>query len=175
MCLAQEAGGGLTSEQVEILSYLSLVNLDDGHGKQLKTLRISGVNVQIANGENATGLSHGLGNLIVGYQELRGEGDERSGSHNIIVGQEHNYTSFGGLLAGHHNTTSSPWASVSGGGGNTASGLFASVSGGVANSATGQYSAVSGGIGNTATGTFSSVSGGNVNISSGEAASVSGG
>src|SRR4030095_8998944 len=35
ICLAQEAGGGLTPDQVEILSHMSIVYLDDGHGKKL--------------------------------------------------------------------------------------------------------------------------------------------
>ena len=40
----------VTQEQQEILNHMSLVYLDDGLGGTVKTLRISGINVQIVNG-----------------------------------------------------------------------------------------------------------------------------
>ena len=60
-------------------------------------LRLSGANLCIVNGLGATDSMNGLGNLIVGYQELRnasvindpgpgGGPDVRTGSHNIVVG-----------------------------------------------------------------------------------------
>ncbi len=48
----------------------------------------------------------------------------------MVIGPNHRFLSFGGLVAGLHNTISGPEASVSGGSFNTASGLAASVSGG---------------------------------------------
>src|SRR5437773_848495 len=75
---------------------------------------------------------NGLGNLIVGYNASRvppGYGtDVRTGSHNLILGDANNYSSFGGLVAGQLNTITAPYASVSGGNVNTASNFFASVS-----------------------------------------------
>jgi hypothetical protein len=75
---------------------------------------------------------NGLGNLIVGYNEPRPEGEEniRTGSHNVVVGQLHNFSRFGGLVVGSDNTISGDFAVVSGGGANIASGPSASVSGG---------------------------------------------
>jgi hypothetical protein len=120
----------------------------------------------------------GLGNLIIGYNEPRvriNDPNDRYGSHNLIIGSRQNYTSYGGLVAGEHNTISGANASVSGGQGNTASEAAASVSGGVGNIASGGGASVSGGESNKASGLFASVSGGENNIASGRAASVSGG
>jgi hypothetical protein len=165
---------------------------------------LSGVNVYVQNGSGTTsGAVNGLGNLIVGYNELRGTGNDRTGSHNLVVGTKHNYSSFGGLAVGENNTLSSSYASVTGGSFNTASGTGASVSGGRQNIASGDYSTVAGGGGvnaavgneayshysailggesndtgngaNRALGQNSTVSGGKTNRASGTDASVSGG
>ena len=99
-------------------------------------ITISGANLHINSATGSTdGSVNGLGNLIVGYNEERGSGDDRSGSHNIVVGTRHNYSSFGGLVVGYSNTISGYYASVSGGQGNTASGITANVSGGYNNTA----------------------------------------
>ena len=44
----------LTSEQQDILSHMSVEWLDDGRGGQVKTIRFTGVNVQVVNGLGAT-------------------------------------------------------------------------------------------------------------------------
>ena len=88
-------------------------------------ISITGANLWIKSGSGATdggGTVNGLGNLIVGYNEARGAGDDRTGSHNLIIGSQNNYASFGGLVAGYLNTVSGTYSSVSGGNGNTASG-----------------------------------------------------
>ena len=140
-------------------------------------ITISGANLHIVNGTGMTdGDVNGLGNLIVGYNEVRDAGDnDRSGSHNIIVGRENNFSSHGGFVAGAKNTVSGAYATVSGGWQNTANGDYASVSGGRTNSASGEYASVSGGFRNPASGQYASVSGGIHNKASGIAASVSGG
>ena len=150
------------------------------------TVRFEGVNVQIVNGTGTTdGETFGTGNLIIGYNELRGnsecpdgyECDRRGGSHMLVIGSQNNYTSdsYGGMVVGSWNETSALFAVVSGGGDNTASGQNSTVSGGVANTASGEVSTVSGGGWNTASGDGASVSGGIQNTASGEIASVSGG
>ena len=112
---------------------------------------IAGANLHIVNGTGTTtGTVNGLGNLIVGYNEVRGSGDDRTGSHNLVVGKEHNYSSFGGLVAGYYNTISGRYASVSGGSVNVAGGSSSSVSGGSGNEASGTDSSVSGGYYNQA-------------------------
>jgi hypothetical protein len=150
---------------------------------------ITGANLHIVNGLGQTGCGseeepipdcpNGLGNLIVEYNEPRNDPnspDVRTGSHNVVVGQEHNFSRFGGIVVGRFNTISGDFASVSGGGGNTASGESAAVSGGGVNTASGLQSAISGGTGNAASGDAASVSGGRRNTASGDGrASVSGG
>ena len=139
----------------------------------------SGVNVHIrsGSGETADALSPlGLGNLIIGYnEENQFYTTPRTGSHNLVVGSEHGYPSYGGLVAGFRNDITGPASSVSGGTANTASGDFSSISGGATNTANGEISAVSGGQSNTASGIRSSVSGGRANTAGGDFSSVSGG
>jgi hypothetical protein len=83
---------------------------------------------------------------------------QRGSSHNLIVGPEHTYSSYGGLVAGWYNAVTAAFTSVSGGEQNTASGgsgnlvngNYATVSGGGANTAFGEEASVSGGQNNTA-------------------------
>lgn len=154
------------------------------------TVRFEGVNVQIVNGLNATDSVNGTGNLLVGYDEMRTTGtsvcslgtttggtpitdatacataggtfaiNHKSGSHNLVVGPQHNYSRAGGVVFGNTNTVNGNFASVSGGNGNTASGNFASVSGGGSNTASNINASVSGGVRNVASGANASVSGG---------------
>ena len=139
---------------------------------------ITNANLYIQSGSGKTdGETNGKGNLIIGYNELRGESYDnvRTGSHNLIVGRWHNHSSYGGVVLGEWNTISGYVATVTGGRFNTASGAYSSVSGGTVNTAYGDISSVSGGGGNTASGEYSSVSGGQANIASGAYSSVSGG
>ena len=148
-------------------------------------------NVYIRSGSGGTdGAANGLGNLIIGYNETSSENIKRTGSHNLVIGPEHAYASFGGLVVGRENTLSAPYASITGGRLNTASGLgssvsggsvntaskdFASVSGGKNNEAKGLNASVSGGTNNSAQGDFSTVTGGSDNVASGFASSMNGG
>jgi hypothetical protein len=138
-------------------------------------LTFSAVNLRVVDGSGGTaGPTNGLGNLIVGYNE-NGDGVLRTGSHNLIVGIDHEYTGYGGFVAGRRNKIRGNEASVSGGFQNVADGWRSSVSGGFGNQATAEYTSVSGGVGNQATYFFASVSGGSDNIASDLAATVSGG
>jgi hypothetical protein len=150
------------------------------------TILFTGVNLQIVNGLGETdgvedgeftidGDVNGLGNLIVGYNEARDVASDKTGSHNLIIGVQHNYSNFGGLVAGGRNNISGPLSSVIGGFNNTASALSSSVCGGDSNEASAEVSSVSGGFGNTASGVTSSVCGGDSNEASGNGSSVSGG
>ena len=93
---------------------MSIVYLDDGHGGTVKTLRINAINVQIVNGLDSTNgyptdpdsvdpvatVTNGLGNLIVGYNELGNPaGDDRTGSHNVVIGHGNSFSSFGAWSA----------------------------------------------------------------------------
>ncbi len=90
-----------TLEQAEILRHMSIVYLDDGFGNRVKTIRISKVNVQVVNGLDDTETINGAGNLIVGYNEFGNDnGDDRTGSHNMVGGSQSSYISFCGLVVG---------------------------------------------------------------------------
>jgi hypothetical protein len=136
---------------------------------------ITGANLRIINGLGGTATANGVGNLFVGYNEPRDGDNERMGSHNVVVGLGHNFTSFGGLVVGRHNTISGAFATAIGGFDNTASGDSASVNGGIFNRASGLSASVTGGFDNTASGNAAAVSGGDGNTASGNAAAVSGG
>jgi hypothetical protein len=101
-----------------------------------KNVFFDGVNVHIRNGGPAevTNLVNGLGNLIIGYNEdTLGLSNDRTGSHNLIVGPEHSYPSFGGFVAGLGNTISGEHASVTGGNGNAARSDHSAILGGTGN------------------------------------------
>jgi hypothetical protein len=168
---------------------LSKVSYSDSGLNGKPTLTITGANLQIVSGSGSTnGPVNGEGNLIIGYDE-NPTGQSQTGSHDLILGSDQSFTSYGGLIAGQSNRLSGPFAdvfgigneasgidsSVTGGLGNKASGNFTSVSGGFDNKASGGFSSVSGGESNTASLGFSSVSGGQLNTASGADSSVSGG
>ncbi len=137
-----------------------------------------GANVHIQNGTGSS-LSdaevNGLGNLIMGYDEERFSNSQKTGSHNLVVGPYHNYSSQAGVVFGLHNTISGPHNSVAGGNNNIASGDFSSVTGGNSNLAYGDSSAVSGGSDNIASGPTSAITGGYGSEASGELSAITGG
>lgn len=138
-------------------------------------LVFEGCNVHVRNGVGATDSFNGFGNFIVGYNEDGFVTKDRTGSHNLVVGERHTYSSYGGLVVGLENSVTGINATVSGGRNNEASGDQSSVSGGNVNTASGGRSSVSGGSRNTASGDFSSVSGGLINEASGIQSSILGG
>lgn len=125
-----------------------------------------GVNVHIRNNKSTTTSIDGLGNLIIGHNEM---GDEvgvfyptpqRSGSHNLVVGSGHTFTNVGGLVAGFRNSINGSFSSITGGFLNVVDGEFSSVSGGLLNNANGEFSSILGGMQNQSSNLASSVSGG---------------
>ncbi|MFO8070603.1 MAG: hypothetical protein R6V85_01900 [Polyangia bacterium] len=136
----------------------------------------TGVNLNVVNGheDGKTDTINGLGNLIVGYNEAASVSD-KSGSHNVVLGSENNYSDYGGLVSGWRNEISGHYSTVLGGYGNDSTGHYASILGGMSNTSSGIYSTVSGGLSNTSSGTYTSVTGGRGNVASGESSSVSGG
>ncbi len=185
----------IASRLMEVEQKLASVSVADIGGQP--TVRFSGVNVQVVDGTGDTACDtagseacNAVGNVIVGYNEEVLTPVLRSGSHNLVVGSGHRWTSYGGFVAGttntingrsssvlggFGNTASGPEASIAGGSGNRSSGSAASVSGGSGNEAMAQNASVSGGQDNDATGALSSVSGGAFNRATETAASVAGG
>jgi hypothetical protein len=108
---------------------------------------ITGANLRLVNGLGSTETMNGLGNLIVGYDEPRdGEETRQTGPHNVVVGTQHQFSSFGGLVVGRQNEIRGAFASVSGGVRNTAAGPFSAVSGGQNRTALGEFDWVAGSL-----------------------------
>ena len=183
-----------------VLALDGILTLDTING--YPTARFNGVNVQVVNGLNDTDTINGLGNLIIGYNEvapppegpvafctdgLYARQDEceanghiytnslKTGSHNLVVGDYNNYSQFAGIVSGRSNTINGRRAVVLGGHEHIAGGTGSAILGGESNRTRGIGTSVSGGYRNTATYELSSVSGGSTNTASGFASSVSGG
>jgi len=196
--LSGVAGGGQSENQQFIQKLKEVMDIDLETG----LVTFKGVNVQIVDGTNSTGCEGeflngsesenfedpctGLGNLIIGYNEPRSTDfpdpgpeldldNDRLGSHNLIVGREHSYTSYGGILFGKRNIITGDQASISGGVNNLLTGSRASISAGFEGLAEGRLSSIGGGDSNTATGITSAVSGGKGNSATGDASTVGGG
>ncbi len=201
---ATKAEVQLLRERVAALEANSVLSLNghlvlDSSGTY-PTARFNKVNVQIVNGQGNTNTVNGVGNLIVGYNAERPSGvrseecssgehtsqsdcegagqtwalNHKSGSHNIVVGDQHNYSSFAGTVLGFQNTSNRDAASVVGGYQNSARGKYSSVAGGQLNRASGFSSSTCGGLSNLASGINASVSGGFANKATGQSSSVSG-
>lgn len=149
---------GLQSQMSTANELLAYVDVDPS----VDAVRFVGANVYVQNGSGITddgGSYTGRGNLIVGYDEDDGD-DVKSGSHNLIVGMNHTYSSYGGLVNGQNNAIT---------------GRAASVLGGINNEASGDGSVIAGGYQGTATGLYAAVLGGQYNVASGVASVVTGG
>ena len=193
-----QQGPALTAEQAEILSHLSLVYLPitNGDDGSLKTIRMTGVNLQVVNGlgytwgdqdvtvqNQAAHRTNGLGNVIIGYQEQRtddgmqdtDDSNDRNGSHNLVVGTGNNYTAWGCKVVGARNAVRGWLSSVGGGRGNDAVNDASCIGGGQFNLASGKYTSIGGGWGNMALGRGTTLPGGGGNIAEGEWSVVGGG
>ena len=174
----------------------NLIFVLDANGNP--TAQFTGVNVQVINGVSQ-GTINGLGNLIVGYNANTTQGsavcsdgqfvdqtscetagniwalNHKTGSHNLVGGNNNSYSHVGGLVFGIQNKITRGHSSVTGGSRNNAIGRWSTVSGGYGNRATGDRSHVGGGFGNEARGLISNVSGGEQNKAFGQFSSVLGG
>ncbi len=139
-----EGKQGLTTSELEALESIPPYSkfVSSGVGGR-PTVQFSGVNLQLVNSQGKTTTVNGEGNLVIGYDE--NSTHKQTGSHNLILGEEQTFTSYGGIIDGKLNAIESPFASITAGEGNSASAEFASVSGGRMNSATGRWDSVSGG------------------------------
>merc|ERR1740124_695509 len=109
------------------------------------------------------------------HRRLQSEGDPfRMDSHNIIVGDGHEYSCYGGIVAGYENRIHGAYASAVGGSGNEASKERAATFGGHRNVASGYEAVVSGGWRNDATGIRASVFGGKNNVAYAHHSAVTG-
>lgn len=181
LLIAEADISNLASSPIFALEPYVSLNLSTVEGVVGPHVIFEGVNLHVRNLGGSTDSVDGLGNLIVGYNA--DVGWNRTGSHNMVIGNNHGYSRFGGLVAGDLNTISAPGASVTGGqwnhasgpqaticgGGNNTSTAYAStVCGGALNVASAQDATVTGGFGNKATGFRATVSGGYARIAAGE-------
>ncbi|HKZ14699.1 MAG TPA: hypothetical protein VJL81_12730 [Solirubrobacterales bacterium] len=136
------------------------------------TLVFEGMNLQLLNGRENDFETNGLGNLIVGHNELPGT---QTGSANIVIGSEHQaFTSFGGIIGGAFNEATAKGAVVTGLQ-NKVSGEYAGLLAGRSNEATEQATAVVGGSENRATEIYAVAVGGKKNRANGAIAVAIGG
>lgn len=141
----------------------------------------TGVNVHIRSGSGSTldgidvadsthyplGSPNGLGNLIVGYDEVSTtETTTRTGSHCLVVGIGNSFPTSGGVVFGTDNTVGAIFASVTGGSHNVANGMGSNIAGGAANMTTSDawQISIAGGANNIASGWASSIGGGFHNV-----------
>ena len=162
----------------ELVDLANYVTVDDStiNGLAGPHVIFHDANVHVQNGTGYGWDTNGLGNLVLGYNEIVvADPANRTGSHNLIIGYGHEYISYEGFVAGVNNKISAPHASVSGGIYNEASASQSTVSGGRDNEARGLMSSVSGGERNLADADYSWIGGGRDNVITGEHSSISGG
>ena len=110
-------------EALEELWSVMFVDADSG------LVLFEGVNLQVRSGGGATNAApNGLGNVIVGYDE--GDRDGKTGSHSLIVGPDHAWSSYGSVLLGSSSISDAPGANVLGGANNAALAMGSTVVGG---------------------------------------------
>jgi hypothetical protein len=171
----------------------------------VRTVRFTGVNLQVVNGTNSTESVNGTGNLIIGYDEantatrivcslatdtnggsLTNETEclaaggtvvapRKTGSHNLVMGSQNSYSSAGGIVAGRGNYVTALYASNLGGSENLASGRFSVNVAGQGNHSVESGAAILGGANNLASGSNSTVTGGSSNAATIVGATVTGG
>lgn len=130
-------------DQVAVLQANAIPGLSEviTYDESIRTIIISKANLQIVNGTGITnGKPNGLGNILVGYNEIDNAGpapycsdglyetelgcknagevwepNQHTGSHNIVMGMMNGYTRYGGIVTGFHNVINAPLGSVTGG------------------------------------------------------------
>ncbi|TNE52513.1 MAG: hypothetical protein EP343_00600 [Deltaproteobacteria bacterium] len=203
--LQRQKYGKLIDRIKELENHLSLLKKLQKHVKITQingrpAIIIHSGNLYVWRGPKGTA-PNGLGNVVIGFNRVRKQfskgqwvvrttAKNRTGSHNLVVGNGHHYTSDGGVVLGQNNTVSGSFSTVLGGSFNGALGKGSSVVGGHASHAKGAHSVVVGGqsggtsgdsavvvggyLGN-ASGKFSTSVGGAHNSASGLKSSVFGG
>ncbi len=181
----QQALADLRAENAAVVSKLGCVLKFSGS----RDFVFDGCNVQIRNGAGSTKTTNRYGNLIIGYN--KNEVATRLGSHNLVLGDLHEYSSYGGIVTGELNTLAGPNTTIlsSSESSANASGSAlvgankgitdgpAVIVGGVRGyaSAAAQFGVVVGGTENSATGNAAVAVGGTMNTASGSNALTCGG
>jgi len=133
-----------------------------------------GCNVNIRDGSGLTDSTSSFGNLIVGYN-VGWPNLQRTGSHNLILGDGNGYTSFGGIVSGYWNLLEGPNASIIAGYANFARGQYSVAIGGDNNDAKGDHATIVGRLESWAEGISSTIVGGEANNTQGDYSNILGG
>ena len=162
-----QAGQIISASEVNA-KFAELESLLQHFERQGNDIIITGANLHVRSGSGSTSAApNGLGNVIIGYNEMRTDDSDpetddsnfRTGSHYLIVGSEHNYSRFGGIVASRRNTSEGDYACVTGGHSGIASGSRSSITGGQHGRASGTVAATHGGFKANATHLGSTVTG----------------
>jgi hypothetical protein len=99
----------LQKSPVQALANYVSVDYSVENGVKAPNVTFHGVNVHIVNGSGNTMNINGLGNLIIGYDEVVGQPSlqpgDRGGSHNLVMGtgNKFNASSWSGIVNGDNN------------------------------------------------------------------------
>jgi hypothetical protein len=162
--------GELEDHKDEANAFLSFVTVTDAGD-----VAFTGTNLHLRNGSDDSSVANGKGNLIIGYNGVETFAEERSGSHNLVIGDLHQYTATGGIVTGTGSMLLSDQSAIFGGESHTTTAIGSVIAGGANNQASMTGSAIIGGQFNTATGAWSSIVGGAHNLASGAKSAVFGG
>ncbi|MCW7755139.1 hypothetical protein OOT00_14215 [Desulfobotulus sp. H1] len=133
-----------------------LTRLLEGVQRTGSNLQLEGINLILVNGEGKTASTNGTGNLVIGYSKLQNV----TGSHNMLVGDNHSCSGYGSLISGSGHKVTGVYGAAVSGKDNTVSGQAALAIGGEENRADGDFSATVGGRKNRAGGKNAIISGG---------------
>jgi hypothetical protein len=134
----------------------------------------SGCNLRVVNGAGSTQAVNGKGNLAIGYNTADAT-DLRTGSHNLVIGDQHSYSSTASLVSGFDNSITGTAGALVAGQGNRVASSYSGIVGGKLNATTGVHAGVVGGRRLVASGRSSFLGGGDANEASAEYAANLGG
>ena len=140
-------------------------------------LIIEGCNLHVRNAQGQTASTDETGNLIIGYNEdlTIGDGSLRTGSHNLIIGEDHRYISHGTIVHGLGHMSSRANAAAIGGSQNQANGTNSVVVGGRENEVPASNTVVISGRFNSAGGSSSAIISGQDNVTHSSFTVIAGG
>ena len=163
-----------TAQLADVAPVMTYFSVQDGD------VLLTGTNLRIVSGTGTIddgGQLTGLGNLIVGYGQASGQ-EATNGSHNLIVGTNHSYTSHSGIVSGRGHDLRSEAGAIIGGRANEAlDEPYGVVVGGSNNIVRSNTATIVGGYQNTTSGPqgHSLVLGGHENVGGGIAGVIVGG
>ncbi len=98
------------------LAYMSVDKSSTLNGLAPPHVIFTDANIHIQNGSAQSDTTNGVGNLVIGYNESSfADSSRRKGSHNLVIGQEHEFSRYNGLVAGFNNRLEGIHSTVSGG------------------------------------------------------------